>query len=294
MEIEYDDKIIKIEKEVLEEGNAFESIIEIEKNGIHKILNEENINNESCFKLVQNPSKSILDEHIYCTDKVDQPNSKHKEIIYICDLCSKLFNSKKVLILHISKHFSSNISTKQSKRLKKTNPKKKIFVCKVCSKHFSDQSNYRRHSLSHYYRFQCDICEKTFSQMYNLQVHNRTHTGTTPYKCDICHLTFYRNDAMKAHRRKCHEKKYSVIQCDECHKPYHSASTYLRHKRIHKNDKPYTCANCLQTFTRKDALIVHLRSKHTGERPYQCNICEKSFFENCVLVRHTKTHEKKK
>lgn len=50
----------------------------------------------------------------------------------------------------------------------------------------------------------------------------------------------------------------------------------------------FYCEHCEQSFSRKDSLIYHLRSKHTGEQPYKCNDCQISFFDNSVLIHHKK------
>ena len=54
--------------------------------------------------------------------------------------------------------------------------------------------------------------------------------------------------------------------------------------------KPFYCAICEKTFTRKGALKQHMRL-HTGERPFACDKCERSFSQKSHMLRHKKTHE---
>lgn len=328
LEIEYHDKIIKIEKEILG-NNVYENEILIEK---EQILNEEKYVSNS-FQPNDLP-KSPCNKLIYYTDEIDRIKTDNEKLTYICDVCNQSFNSKKKLICHIRNHFSngfdnnkiSNICSKNiiCKQIKnesfkceiceehfssqcsynthvnihsknKNNILKKSFTCKFCGKHFNDQSNCNRHTKIHFQtnnKLNCDICKKTFSGKYGLKVHMRMHVGINPYKCEICELRFYRNDILQIHMSKMHRVNCvnKHIYCNECSKQFSTKSTLMRHKMIHSNEKLYTCNKCQKSYSRKDSFITHFRSKHSGEKPYLCHICKKSFFEKNVLVRHMKIY----
>lgn len=300
LEIQYNDKTVKIEKETLED-TVFVSEIVIEKNYILSILNEEKCNTGYHSNLADLP-RTIYKELVNCNNKSNKKNT------YICDLCHQSFINKKLLTFHMKYHFPNNdycpnnnlkkCSSKniKCKQLKKYIKIKNIFVCTICSKQFNDQSNCRRHTLNHINtkKFKCNLCKKQFTTKYNLRVHSRLHTGDSPYKCDVCHLKFYRNDKMLSHRRIHEENFRTYYDCKDCHQQYLHKNSLLRHVKIHQMENIYSCNHCQQPFMRKDSLIVHLRSKHTGEKPYKCRICKKRFFENSVLVRHMMTHNKSK
>ncbi|CAH1736772.1 zinc finger protein 1 homolog isoform X1 [Aphis gossypii] len=306
LEIQYNDKTVKIEKETLED-TVFKSEIVIEKNDILSILKKEQCNTGYHSNLADLP-RTIYKELVNCNNKSNKKKSKNKKNIYICDLCHQSFNSKKLLTFHIKYHFSNNdycpnnylknCSSKNTKckQLKKYIKIKNIFVCTICNKQFNDQSNCRRHTLSHVNtkKFKCNFCKKQFTTKYNLRVHSRLHTGDSPYKCDVCHLKFDRNDKMLTHRRIHDDNFRTYYNCKDCHRQYLHKNSLLRHVKIHRMENIYSCNHCQQPFMRKDSLIVHLRSKHTGEKPYKCQICKKRFFENSVLVRHMTTHNKSK
>ncbi|GAA6020590.1 hypothetical protein JCM10207_008678 [Rhodosporidiobolus poonsookiae] len=46
---------------------------------------------------------------------------------------------------------------------------------------------------------------------------------------------------------------------------------------------------CDKTFTRKEYLARHHRSKHSKERPFQCHFCERGFSRSDLLKRHFQT-----
>lgn len=307
VEIEYNDKTLKIKKEIFGEY-AFDN------SEIHQTLKEGEVVNKS---ILASSTKLIFNKHVNCDRNVTAQNkNNHKKLVYTCDICHQTLNNKPMLVIHIKQHmnnimvnecFSKKVSKNENStnvkcvRPKKVKNKKDLYECEICLKQFSDYSNCRRHIHNHYPNtnimgriYKCHICKKIQSRADNLKVHMRIHTQEKPFKCDFCSLTFHRNDTMQLHKKihQSNQKQMLEKRCNECCLSFYSNATLMRHiKTIHKNTNLYLCYYCQKTYSRKDMLKMHIRSKHTGEKPYHCHVCKKSFFEKSVLNRHEKIHK---
>ncbi|XP_062304475.1 zinc finger protein with KRAB and SCAN domains 3-like [Osmerus eperlanus] len=62
-------------------------------------------------------------------------------------------------------------------------------------------------------------------------------------------------------------------------------------QRRHTGKTIHQCQQCNKTFSRKGALVFHMRT-HTGVKPYQCQECSKPFSQNSSLIKHMRTHRR--
>lgn len=58
------------------------------------------------------------------------------------------------------------------------------------------------------------------------------------------------------------QKQDRPFACDQCQQSFNRNHDLKRHKRIHLAVKPFPCGHCDKSFSRKDALKVCI-SKHT-------------------------------
>ncbi|XP_077109891.1 uncharacterized protein LOC143766248 [Ranitomeya variabilis] len=91
---------------------------------------------------------------------------------------------------------------------------------------------------------------------------------------------------VKHHKIHTEEKRFP---CSKCERYFNYKSDLVRHERIHTGEKPYSCSECEKCFAEKANLLTHLRS-HTGEKPHLCSECGKCFVHKSQLVAHKRIH----
>ena len=91
------------------------------------------------------------------------------------------------------------------------------------------------------------------------------------------------------------------ITCEICgiafwSRPDHAKSNRKRHMReVHSTPQLYHCSKCEKSFSRKDTLQNHIKSKHDDEKVESliCTTCDKAFAGKETLTRHIRhVHEK--
>lgn len=135
--------------------------------------------------------------------------------------------------------------------------------------------------------YKCSHCVEFFDALEDLVAHENTHKIS--FKCDECSKQFINKSSLKSHL-KSHKntRKDSMINCPDCGKQLKLGSMWM-HRKIHNDNKRYSCDICGQKFVQKINLINHTKM-HKGERPYECPECQKSFTERFHLVRHQRYH----
>lgn len=109
-------------------------------------------------------------------------------------------------------------------------------------------------------------------------------------QCYICHKTFSRpNGFMKHLKVHTEEKNY---QCITCGAQFRRSDHLSRHQLIHEAPK-FKCDVCDMTFRRSDKLLEH-RRKHAETMNFTCENCGLGFMELASIKTHVSFHCKGK
>ncbi|XP_074538840.1 zinc finger protein 1035 [Halichoeres trimaculatus] len=127
------------------------------------------------------------------------------------------------------------------------------------------------------------------------------------YACNLCPAVFFDNSGKYRHMKK-HELfkltgqvvKYrnslsstvakSSHSCSFCGKCFSTIESLVKHKRCHKEERPYPCLQCGKKFKKHAHLIGH---KVTHQKKVQCTVCKKIFPTIGELIQHRRLHPKR-
>ena len=79
-----------------------------------------------------------------------------------------------------------------------------------------------------------------------------------------------------------------VFSCD-CGQTFLKKRYLKDHQRVHSDERPYQCPQCMAAFKFKSHLNDHLRS-HRDERRFHCNTGDKACGRSSTLKRHERSH----
>ncbi|XP_011052278.1 PREDICTED: endothelial zinc finger protein induced by tumor necrosis factor alpha-like isoform X3 [Acromyrmex echinatior] len=84
--------------------------------------------------------------------------------------------------------------------------------------------------------------------------------------------------------------KENTFQCAECGRCFKLKDSYLRHMRIHKDERPFTCHVCGKQFRDSGGLTRHLKDVHAKVKNFVCDLCGRSFASKATRDDHRRTH----
>ena len=162
-------------------------------------------------------------------------------------------------------------STERTLRLHKDSahaPKKHL--CNQCGRIFQTGGVLDRHIAVEHdkIRYECEACDKSFRTVFQYRKHrrydhlldeNNEKVEKELFKCDLCDREFDRPNSIKRHMRSVHQKGKHYI-CEFCSKVFYNGGSYTRHRRVHTNERPYTCIYCITASFKLEVRIPFIVS----------------------------------
>lgn len=201
---------------------------------------------------------------------------------FSCLICEFVCTKRQEMLSHRRKEHSLK---EQKMSLQKT------VTCCLCQNSYSRSSDLQRHILKkHGGEKFGGRCVDSVDDM-SVEVINRAKqdiNGTIVYQCDICDKNMLTKRGFVRHVRIHRDER--PFTCHVCGRQYRSHPDLTRHLRsVHDKVKNYPCDICGRSFANKGTRDDHRRT-HTGERPYMCHTCGKAFATANSIYVHRRTH----
>ncbi|XP_029442862.1 gastrula zinc finger protein XlCGF26.1-like [Rhinatrema bivittatum] len=188
-------------------------------------------------------------------------------------------------------------------------------VCKQSARNITYKGEEERNQASKQ-RCLCDVCGIFLRDPVTLKSHQSFHTEEKPSTCTDCGKTFNQKGELLEQEKPPREEKPFI--CSECgimrllevteygknvivnanlksYQKSHPEENHFLHnksvfeKKVHTDEKHFSCTKCNKCFSKKEALKRHLKI-HTGVKEFTCIECGKSFWEKGNFIRHQKIH----
>ena len=294
--------------EICSEAFSSKIFLKIHKRKSHSL----NAKCSACDKNVRN-----LERHtkLYCR-KITRSNKKE----YSCELCVKLFSSKKLLRIHTNKDHLSKMKCRHCKIPVSTEEHDAHLLscciegnvkCEYCEIDFNCSTILLGHQTRKHGKgrkideFLCEICLKTFSKKKHVTEHKKQiHEGIkrkdkvmktsnaidndeSLFKCEFCDKTFQTNLKLDCHRKITHKQERQ--KCGLCGKTFLTKRLLKIHiQNIHDQGEKnrIACKYCDKIFIRYNSISRHIRDVHEKKRDHKCYICQKTFKRHVQLTTH--------
>ncbi|XP_058463728.1 transcription factor grauzone-like [Malaya genurostris] len=145
---------------------------------------------------------------------------------FICDICARVFRSKRCLETHVKGH----LGTRQEDKV------------------------------------QCSVCAVWFTNKYQLTKHmNRIHIEPEKMlECNLCGKQLRNREALNGHMNRTHTE--SRFECEFCFKKFRRPHHMREHVAIHHTGEDlYGCNYCEERFNSKNKQYTHRKTVHPAE-----------------------------
>lgn len=201
---------------------------------------------------------------------------------YFCDLCPHKTKSLRYMANHMRTHIKKEFREK--------------FVCEFCNAEFTLKKKKHHHILMQHTDmpkdFLCD-CGKAFKTRESLGYHkSQVHQiGSFPCEFEECvDRVFPSKMKLLRHHRRVHGEK---MACEICGKLCVGGRNMALHMRKH-GEPSLKCPfeGCPKEFYDKNAVELHVQSKHSPTKDFECPTCGTAFSTMKNMKKHiSRQHE---
>ena len=139
-------------------------------------------------------------------------------------------------------------------------------------------------------KFLCQNDGKLFGRISAIQ-HRKIHCEDI-FRCRDCPKNFDTKNQLNSHQFHCNNEE-KIIPCGKCDKEFNNPRALRRHDRVNHQQEVYSCKECGDLFTRKDALQKHYsRCKHRNTAINQMEIETDIEADFPLGIRYSKANTK--
>ncbi|CAG2054839.1 unnamed protein product, partial [Timema podura] len=277
---------------------------------VKTVIREKNFNCDTCGKCFVR--KFDMERHSKIHRHIHKTTVSNNS--YSCPFCDEILNKKTDLRKHIHTfHDSKDLQNMFAKKMNKESDDRLSNTSESDENKIPEKLETTKQSNSGLYR--CGICLKSYSRKYDMKKHECKHSEEEkPRACkekvlvdedgDYSYLLSHtklpaakgkssltsvpgEDDSLSDNRVMVGDVAF--YRCGNCNKHFHSRYLFVRHRRIHTGEKPFTCH---RGFRMRQQLNSHVLL-HTGEKPHICQFCSKSFRLSKTLKDHVLIHVNK-
>lgn len=110
-------------------------------------------------------------------------------------------------------------------------------------------------------KHKCRYCPKSFKTPEGLTEHTRAHHNRQ-HQCSNCLTQFHHAPSLARHIRNRTCYTFTKYRCRVCTESFLEQADWAEHIKIHADDFPYQCTECLSQFKHKATLRRHVNTVH--------------------------------